>query len=141
MTASRDIRRCALQELYQRDAGGAGAELVGSLGMEGESPAEPGVRTAGSELAAQAWSTRVDADREVAGFTPEWPTHRQPVVDRNILRMAWWEMLRGEVPAAIVINEAVELAREFGGERSPAFVNAVLDRIRREHGVPATGTE
>jgi N utilization substance protein B len=63
----------------------------------------------------------------------DWPVHRQPVVDRNVLRLAVYEMHRGGVPHALAIDQAVELAREFGGERSPAFVNAVLDRWWKRH--------
>lgn len=132
MSASRDARRCALQELYQRDAGNELAELVGALGAEGEDRASDAARSAGATLASAAWSARIDADREIGRCTPEWPIHRQPAVDRNVMRLAWWEMTKGGVPAAIAINEAVELAREFGAEKSPAFVNAVLDRLRRE---------
>lgn len=140
MSANRDVRRCALQQLYQLDAGGAGDELVGSFGAEGEARASEAIRRRAAELAEAAWASRAEADREIARYTPEWPVHRQPVVDRNVLRLAWWELVRGGVPAAVAISEAIELAREFGGERSPAFVNAVLDRVRREHAAAASGS-
>lgn len=139
MTANRNQRRCALQQLYQLDAGGAGEELVGSLGSEGDDRADEATRARGTALAATVWAARSEADREISRYTPEWPIHRQPVVDRNVLRLAWWEMVHGAVPAALAINEAIELAREFGGERSPAFVNAVLDRVRRERTAAANG--
>lgn len=137
MSASRDVRRCALQALYELDSGGAGGELVGSLGIEGESRAEDRIRADATKLAEAVWALRPEADQEIARYASEWPVHRQPVVDRNVLRLAWWEMIHGGVPAALAINEAIELSREFGTERSPAFVNAILDRIRRERGVPA----
>ncbi|MFO0893731.1 MAG: transcription antitermination factor NusB [Phycisphaerales bacterium] len=140
----RDARRCALQGLYERDAGGAdlrregdeaepagGATLAGWLGPEGERLAAGGARAEGERLAALAWEFREDADRAVAALSTEWSTHRQPVVDRNVLRLAWYEMTHGGVPAPVAINEAVELAREFGSERSAAFVNAILDGIHR----------
>ena len=53
-------------------------------------------------------------------------------VDRNVLRIATWELLQTEAPVSVVIDEAIELARDFGSERSPAFVNGVLDAIARE---------
>ncbi len=134
MSTSRDARRCALQALYQRDAGNEEAALVGSLGAEGEERASDAARRQGADLAEAAWTARHEADLEIGRYTPEWPVHRQPAVDRNVLRLAWWEMTRGGVPAALAINEAIELAREFGAERSPAFVNAVLDRVHRERG-------
>jgi len=141
VSSPRDVRRAALQHLYQLDAGGSGEELIGSLGIEGESRADESTRREALERATIVWKARTEADAEIGRYTPEWPLHRQPVVDRNVLRLAWWEMLHGGVPAALAINEAIELAREFGGERSPAFVNAVLDRIRRERGVPSGGRE
>jgi len=52
------------------------------------------------------------------------------VVDRNVLRLAVWEMLAGESPAPVVIDEAIEVARRFGGEDSAGFVNGILDGIR-----------
>jgi N utilization substance protein B len=55
-----------------------------------------------------------------------------PAVDRNVLRLAVYEMLRTETPAPIVIDEAIELARRFAGEESVQFVNGVLDAVRRE---------
>jgi N utilization substance protein B len=55
-------------------------------------------------------------------------------VDRNVLRLAAYELLHTDTPAAVVIDEAVELARRFGGERSPGFVNGVLDALARERG-------
>ena len=57
---------------------------------------------------------------------------RMPAVDRNVLRIAVYEMLRTDTPAAIVIDEALELARRFAGEESVQFVNGVLDAVRRE---------
>ena len=54
------------------------------------------------------------------------------MVDRNLLRLAYYEIKHGDTPAKAAINEAVELAKEFGGEKSPGFVNALLDRVMRE---------
>ncbi len=67
----------------------------------------------------------------MAALAPEWPTYRQPVVDRNILRLAYFEIESGQTPPKVAINEAVELAREFSTQKSPAFVNGVLDKIMR----------
>ena len=57
---------------------------------------------------------------------------RMAAVDRNVLRLATYELLHTETPASIILDEAIELARDFGGERSPAFVNGVLDALARE---------
>lgn len=131
MRLDRDARRCALQAMYQFDSGSdeASEEVRGSL--DG-SPAAPEAREAGFELATLAWSHRQESDEAIEAISPEWPVRRQPMVDRNLLRLAHCEMNHVGTPPKAAINEAVELAKEFGGERSPGFVNGVLDRLMRQ---------
>ena len=75
---------------------------------------------------------RIDQLDEVVGRHSEhWRMERMPIVDRNILRMAAYEMSNLATPAAVVIDEALELARRFSGDESVSFVNGVLDAIRR----------
>ena len=125
---SRDMRRCALQVLYQFDAGSdSEANIVRSTLAESRTSEKAQVE--GFELAQGAWTHREEADELVRPFAPEWPTHRQPMVDRNILRLAIYEFRHVGTPGKAVINGAVELAKEFGGEKSFGFVNAVLDKI------------
>lgn len=127
MGHSRDIRRCAVQALYQFDAGNEAPDVVrASLA---ESPGDEQTHTDGFALARRAWEMKDEADRAVAALTPEWPTHRQPAVDRSILRLAYFEMKSGATPPKVAINEAVELAREFSTDKSPMFINGVLDKI------------
>ena len=128
MSNSRDIRRCAIQALYQFDAGNADAPEVVRASLD-ESPGDESVHELGFELSHKAWDVRKDADAAVAALAPEWPTHRQPVVDRSILRLAYYEMHSGKAPPKVAINEAVELAKEFSTEKSPTFINGVLDKI------------
>jgi transcription antitermination protein NusB len=132
MSRSRDMRRCALQAMYQFDTGRADdlddvrASLAGS-------PGDDAAHEQGFALATMAWEFRESADAEVAALTPEWPTHRQPIIDRNVLRLAWYEMTQAGTPPKVAINEAVELAREFSTDRSPLFINGVLDKIYKKH--------
>ncbi len=130
MTSLRDVRRCALQVMYQFDAGNTSRDQVRSS-LEG-SPGGGDVHDAGLALAERAWEMLDEADRTVAALTPDWPTYRQPVVDRNILRLAYYEMISGATPPKVAINEAIELAKEFSTEKSPLFVNGVLDKIFRD---------
>lgn len=128
MAVARDMRRCAVQALYQFDAGGADdpdrvrATLAASPGTDRS-------RSEGFKLAVSAWKSREQADADLAPFTPDWPTHRQPIIDRSILRLAWHEIVEAGTPPKVVINEAVELAREFSTDKSPLFINGVLDRF------------
>lgn len=76
-------------------------------------------------------------DERIARNAAHWRLDRMPVVDRNILRIAVYEMMRTDTPPAVVIDEALELARRFSGEESVHFVNGVLDAVRRELPAPA----
>ena len=125
---SRDARRCALQALYQFDSG---EQVDPGLIREtlAGSRASDDAQADGFELARGAWEHHAEADALVAPLAPEWPTHRQPMIDRNILRLAIFEIRHGGTPGKVAINAAVELAKEFGGEKSFGFVNAILDKL------------
>jgi N utilization substance protein B len=84
-------------------------------------------------------------DDTIARFAPEWPFDQIPAIDRNILRIATWEFaVSGKTPVKVAINEAVELAKLFGSDNTPRFVNGVLgalaerqNQIRQALGRPA----
>lgn len=132
--AKLQARRCALQAMYELDQGATADSLAGTFADDANATDDAHALEQGRALAAMAWEFRAEADAALADLVTDWPVHRQPVVDRNVLRMAVYEMSRGGVPHALAIDQAVELAREFGGERSPAFVNAVLDRWWKSRG-------
>ncbi|MCL4402049.1 MAG: transcription antitermination factor NusB, partial [Acidobacteria bacterium] len=73
-----------------------------------------------------------EIDGRISAHAEHWRIERMPAVDRNILRLAIYEMVYAGTPAAVAIDEALELARRFSGEESVQFVNGVLDAIRRE---------
>jgi len=75
---------------------------------------------------------RAELDQVLAAKAEHWSLDRMAVVDRNILRLAAYEILHTDTPERVVINEAVELAKLFGAEQSPGFVNAILDRVVHE---------
>ncbi len=80
-----------------------------------------------------------ELDLVIEKAAPEWPIDRISPVDRNILRLGLYELLfadRSEVPAKVAINEAIELAKQFGGENSSKFVNGVLGAVYKEIGEP-----
>lgn len=82
---------------------------------------------------------QTELDLVIEKAAPEWPIDRISPVDRNILRLGLYELLfadRGEVPAKVAINEAIELAKQFGGENSSRFVNGVLGAVYKEIGEP-----
>ena len=73
-----------------------------------------------------------EVDERIARHAEHWRMERMPAVDRNILRLAVYEMTRGGTPPPVTIDEALELARKFSNEESVQFVNGVLDAVRRE---------
>jgi N utilization substance protein B len=73
-----------------------------------------------------------EVDEQITKHAEHWRMERMPAVDRNILRLAVFEMTRGGTPAPVTIDEALELARKYSNEESVQFVNGVLDAIRRE---------
>ena len=75
---------------------------------------------------------RAELDQVLAAKAENWSLERMAVVDRNILRLAAYEILYTDTPGRVAINEAVELAKLFGAEQSPPFVNGILDRVLHE---------
>lgn len=143
----RDVRRLALQALYVIDATGqtdaeALLEALDEPTDEGEAAVALEPKLPAIELALSAWSRKDEADAMVEQLAPDWPTHRQPPIDRAILRLGWFELATGRVDIALAVNEAVELAKAFSDERSPAFINGVLDRVaKRVAPEKTTGTK
>lgn len=124
----------AFSALYQLDAQTepdlAAVRAALQESREGhDSPLTDKDREKALALALSAFETRAESDREVLALSPGWPPHRQPAVDRAIIRLAWYEMTSGTTGPKIAVNEAVELAKEFSTDRSPAFINGVLDKV------------
>jgi N utilization substance protein B len=94
----------------------------------------PGVRDRALALAEAAVGAQPRLDAALEGAADRWRLERLAVVDRNLLRLGVLELEEGVTPPKVVIDEAVRLARWFGGPRSPAFVNGILDRVARERG-------
>ena len=90
------------------------------------------VRQMGFELACLAWRQHATADAAATEVAPDWPSPRQPPIDRAILRLAYHEMTNRHVPVKVAINEAIELAKQFCSEHSPPFINGVLDKLARQ---------
>ena len=88
----------------------------------------------GAELAARAVAGQEEYDARLARVAEHWRLERVGVIERNILRLAMAELDEGTTPPRVILDEAVKLAHWFGGGKSPAFVNGVLDTVAREIG-------
>jgi N utilization substance protein B len=91
-----------------------------------------GARAFAKQLCCGVADKRDELDRQLTSHSEHWRLDRMATVDRNVLRVGAYEILYTETPPSVAIDEAVELARRFGAERSPAFVNGVLDSLARE---------
>ena len=129
-------RERALQVLFQADVRQQAADeairaFYDSLLSAEESEAPPVPDPFMEQLVQGAMASVAEIDRRIGGHSEHWRLERMPIVDRNILRMAVFEMTEVGTPAPVVIDEALELARRFSSEESVAFINGVLDAVRR----------
>lgn len=126
-------RRQALQILYQREITGQDVRSILDARTFSTEDGEPSEYS--REVALGTESHQVEIDAEIEATSQHWTLMRMPFVDRNILRLAVYEIVYGDgVPASVAINEAVELAKAYGGDDSPKFVNGVLGRIAELRG-------
>lgn len=124
-------RRCAVQLLYTSELQGKTPEAVLDEGLC-LVDCEP-LSDYALQLVHGVEANRAAIDEQLSSVSENWKVERMPIVDRAILRLAAYEMLHeDDVPVSVTINEAVELAKDFGGEDdSPRFVNGVLGHIAR----------
>ncbi len=128
MSGRNDARRCVLQMLYLTDQNpDADIHWIQSSIDE---------QLKGEALIDFAWSVftgvrehKNDIDDQIVTVAQNWRIDRMAPTDRNVIRMACYEMQFIGTPKAVVLNEAVELAKEFGSEHSPSFVNGILDKL------------
>ncbi len=122
-------RELALQALYQLDV--CGDDPAGALRLFWEHcDAAADARTFGRTLVDGVLDERLRIDELISRSSSNWRVDRLSHVDRNILRVATYELLcRRDVPASVAIDEAIEIAKRFGSDESPTFVNGVLDAI------------
>lgn len=121
-------RRQALQMLYQREVTG---EAIGRILSEESFSLEDGVpEQYARDLALGVEASITELDELIGRISEHWSVGRMPLVDRNILRIAAFELTKlTDIPPSVAINEAVELAKVYGGDDSSKFVNGVLGRI------------
>ncbi|MGC9469726.1 MAG: transcription antitermination factor NusB [Anaerolineae bacterium] len=122
-------RELALQALYEIDIVGHAPAVVLDRRFAAASEPNPRVETYTRTLVMGVLLFTAQLDEYIQTHAPEWPLDQIAVVDRNLLRMALYEFTVGKVPVKVAINEAVELAKEYGSDSSPRFVNGVLGAL------------
>ena len=134
MSARSKARKRALDILFQSDV--RDDELASTLASEAKRAASEPAREASwlyaREIVDGVIDNRDAIDEQITTFSKDWTLARMPAVDRAVLRIGVWEILyNDDVPAAVAIDEAVELAKEFSTDESGSFVHGVLGRIAR----------
>lgn len=133
MKIRRQARAVALQALFEIDGVGHNLTQVVNRRIEDEKLPEEGAAFARA-LVQGVQEHREQLDAVIRKHAPEWPVDQLAIVDRNILRIALFELqYASDVPLKVAINEAVELAKTFGGDAAPRFVNGVLGAFLLEH--------
>lgn len=130
MSSRRRSREMAIQVLYQVDM--AQSDIAEALRLFCEHFKAPeSIRDFAIELVQGVHVHREEIDPLIKRFSEHWRLERMPAVDRNILRLAIYELIyRPDIPAKVSINEAVDLGKKYGSEDSGSFINGILDRIR-----------
>ncbi len=126
-------RELALQMLYQVDA--RGPESIEDLDsfLLREEPEDAEVREFARALVVGTIEVMPSLDEILGAAAENWQIRRMATVDRNILRMAVFEMLhRPDIPAKVSINEAIDMGKRFSTQQSGSFINGILDRVRRD---------
>jgi len=140
-------RELAVQFLYQFDVSGGAIEEALPLFWQTQPEVNDSGRQFAEELVHGVVEHRTVIDENIARYTEHWDLPRIAAVDRNILRLAIYEMLyRDDIPPVVSINEAVDIAKKFSTRESGAFVNGILDRLKADLTRPArtaagSGTE
>jgi N utilization substance protein B len=134
-------RSIAMQSLYELDFNKLGESEIDALIKKNIEEFAPGLEDFAfvEQLAKGVLKNKKAIDAIIEKAAPEWPMEQIAVIDRNVLRIGLYELLfsdRSEVPPKVAINEAIELAKTFGGETSGKFVNGVLGTVYREIGEP-----
>jgi N utilization substance protein B len=130
MTLRRKSREFALQMLFEWDMTRQDPARVEKLFWR-SAPATASTRDFANQLFEGAVKQVDTLDELAAKFAENWRLERIAAIDRNILRLAIYEMRAATAPSKVVINEALELAKKFSSARAPSFLNGVLDAVRR----------
>ena len=135
MGARHSGREAALQMLFQLEASGVSPDQAITLFWRTFEDADPEGK-AYADACVRGVADNLDTlDKRVTAASKNWRLERMSRVDRNLLRLGTWELLyRSDVPRAVILDEAVELAKSFGTDESSGFVNGVLDRIATDIG-------
>lgn len=131
MSRRRRARAIVLQVLYQDDLNPTQPAEIKTRFINARLNEDPKLIAFANELIQGVTKYRQQIDKKLASIAANWRLGRMAATDRNVLRLGAYEILFGETPDRVAINEAIELARRYGTDQSSQFVNGVLDRLMK----------
>lgn len=128
-------RECALKILYAIEIAKEKPEDAMTIYWDNSDPEEADVRSYANELVRGVVKNRAKIDELITKHATNWQLERMAVIDKNIMRLAVYELLfSGEIPPKVAINEAIDIAKKYGDKDSGKFVNGILDKISKTEG-------
>src|SRR5689334_4532052 len=129
MGRRRQAREVALQALYITDVSSVGEKEALNIVTRKEALDDDKTLEFARELISKTYSLREDLDKRIQAAAENWTLARMAAVDRNLLRLAAYELIHdGQTPVNVIIDEAIEIARKFSTEDSTRFINGILDK-------------
>lgn len=129
MKSRTKARSVALQVLYEYDQSNHQVGYIFQNRLE-ENPINEDLVNFSQKIVSGVFPLIHDLDAQISKYAPDWPFDQVAIIDRNILRIALWEMIfDSDTPVKVIINEAIELGKLFGSDSTPRFVNGVLGAL------------
>lgn len=133
MSTRRRAREIVLQLLYEADINGTRDRDSARRFIRSRLQGRRALTDFAEALLTGTLAHRPEIDQHLAKLATHWTLPRMPTTDRNVLRMGAFEILYGDTPGRVAVNEAIELAKRYGDKNSPRFVNGILDRLFKGH--------
>ena len=141
MSTRRRAREIVLQLLYEADINGARDRDSQRNFIKSRLQGRSALTSFADELLAGTLANREQIDGHLSRLAKGWALNRMAVTDRNVMRMAAYEILFSDTPGRVAVNEAVVLIKRYGDKNSPRFVNGILDRLLKENESELAGGE
>jgi len=132
MSTRRRAREIVLQLLYEADVNGSRDAVSARRFIRSRLQGRTALTTFAEKLLQGTLENREEVDRHLSRLSKGWTLNRMAITDRNVMRMAGYEILHAETPGRVAVNEAVVLIKRYGDKNSPRFVNGILDRLLKE---------
>jgi N utilization substance protein B len=140
MSTRRRAREIVLQLLYEADINGSRSEVSARKFIVSRLQGRKALTSFAESLLFGTLAHRDEMDSHLSRLAKGWSLSRMAVTDRNVMRMAAYEILHSDTPGRVAVNEAVVLIKRYGDKNSPRFVNGILDRLLKEHQACSTET-